>query len=346
MSDRPLALSEFGLIEAIRERLDRAGAPRLSAGMVVGSGDDAAIVERSGASATSVDALVEDVHFRIPPFTLDEVGRKSLAVALSDLAAVGAEAAEAYVQLGLPERLEERALELADGFAAVAAEHGVAIAGGDVVRSPNLFCAVTVTGTAAEAADLVTRTGAEVGHVLVVSGELGAAAAGLLLLERPSLAAELDAGLATALRRRQADPTPRLGLGLALARSGAAAMIDVSDGLAGDAAHLAAASGVALEIEAGRLPVADGVEAVAAATGTDPLDLAAAGGEDYELLAAVPPDRVAELDAAAGALGTRLTKIGSVREGTGARIRLPDGSSYRRAGFDQFAARRAPNAPA
>ena len=199
-------MSEFGLIEAIRERLDRAGAPRLSPGMTVGSGDDAAIIERSGASATSVDALVEDVHFRIPPFTLEAVGRKALAVALSDLAAVGAEPAEAYVQLGLPARYEERALELADGFAAIAAEHGVAIAGGDVVRSRDLFCAVTVTGTAPTAADLVTRAAPAPVDVLLVSGELGGAAAGLLLLERPELADGIDAALAEALRRRQTEP--------------------------------------------------------------------------------------------------------------------------------------------
>ena len=219
---RPGALSEFGLIEAIRERLERAGAPRLSPGMVVGSGDDAAIVERSGASATSVDALVEDVHFRIPPFTLDAVGRKALAVALSDLAAVGAEAAEAYVQLGLPERFDERALELADGFAAVAAEHGVAIAGGDVVRSRGpLLRGHRHRDRARRPRDLVTQERAPApGDVLLVSGELGGAAAGLLVLERPELADGIDAGVAEALRRRQTAPAPRLALGLALARVG------------------------------------------------------------------------------------------------------------------------------
>ena len=346
MTDRPGARSEFGLIEAIRERLDRAGAPRLSPGMVVGSGDDAAIVERSGASATSVDALVEDVHFRIPPFTLEAVGRKALAVALSDLAAVGAAPAEAYVQLGLPERLAERALELADGFAAVAAEHGVAIAGGDVVRSRDLFCAVTVTGTAPAAADLVRRAGAGDGHLLFVSGELGGAAAGLLLLERPELAERIDAGVAEALRRRQTEPKPLLGLGLAMASSGAAAMIDISDGLAADAAHLASASAVGLEIEAARLPVADGVAAVAGAAGADPLELVAGGGEDYELLVAAPADRAAGLRAAATALGADLTEIGVARAGSGVRIRLPDGSPCRLGGFDQLAAGRAPNARA
>ena len=112
------------------------------------------MTERDGAAVTSVDALVEGVHFEAPPFELRQVGAKALAVALSDLAAMGAAPAEAYVQLGVPEgRRESELLELADGLVAVAAEHGVAIAGGDVTRAPVLLLAVTVVGSAASAAD-------------------------------------------------------------------------------------------------------------------------------------------------------------------------------------------------
>ncbi|MGH2951057.1 MAG: AIR synthase related protein, partial [Solirubrobacterales bacterium] len=157
-------MGEFELIAALRERIERAGAPAASPELRLGSGDDAAISVPGGATATSVDALVEGVHFRRPPFDLESVGHKALAAALSDLAAMGARAGEAFVQLGVPEDIDEDGcLELADGLAAVAAAHGVAVAGGDVSRSPALFCALTVVGHAASAEDLVRRAGARPG---------------------------------------------------------------------------------------------------------------------------------------------------------------------------------------
>ena len=128
---------EFELIAAVRGRLASAGAAASSEALVLGSGDDAAITVRAGATVTSVDALVEGVHFRAPPFGPADVGHKALAVALSDLAAMGAHPGEAYVQLGVPaDRDREELLELADGLARVAAKHGVAVAGGDVTRAP------------------------------------------------------------------------------------------------------------------------------------------------------------------------------------------------------------------
>lgn len=132
--------TEFELIDAIRERLTLAGAPRVVPGLVLGSGDDAAITARAGASVTSVDALVEGVHFRMPPFEARDVGAKALAVALSDLAAMAAEPRDAYVQLGIPEHVsDEQALEIADGIGAVAGEHRVAVVGGDITRSGELL---------------------------------------------------------------------------------------------------------------------------------------------------------------------------------------------------------------
>ncbi len=237
---------EFELIAAIRERIALAGAPAGSAALLLGSGDDAAITVREGASVTSVDALVEGVHFRIPPFSLRQVGAKGLAVALSDLAAMGAEAGEAYVQLGVTEdRGVPDLLELADGLAEVAALHRVAIAGGDVTAAPALLLAVTVVG-AGDPDRLVRRSGARPGELVVVTGELGGAAAGLRLLERPELGSGLDDEVAAALRARQLEPVALLAAGAALARCAATAMIDVSDGLGADAAHLANAAGVGL----------------------------------------------------------------------------------------------------
>ena len=342
-----MALSEFELIARLRALFERAsdGARAAEAAgppparVVIGSGDDAAVTVPGAATVTSVDSVVEGVHFRrgIAPYR--SVGRKALGTALSDLAAMGASPGEAYVQLALPEDLEaEVCLELGEGVAAAAAEHGVRVVGGDVTRAPVLWVATTVVGHAPSADILVRRSGAEPGDLLVVTGELGGAAAGLLLLDRPELADALPAGVADALRRRQLEPTPRLAAGGALAGAGAKAMIDVSDGLGRDAGHLAEASGVGLAIELARLPLQEGVEEVSRAAGVDVHDLATARGEDYELLVAVPSERLRQATDAVAEGGTRLTPVGSVREGQGVVLRAPDGSVRAPSGFDHLRA--------
>jgi thiamine-monophosphate kinase len=326
-------MGEFELLARLRERLPPPG-PRVR----VGSGDDAAVTVPGAATATSVDALVDGVHFRRDSASLGQIGRKALATALSDLAAMGAEAGEAYVVLGVPPDLDEDGcLELADGLAGLAAETGTTPAGGDVTRAPALTLAVTVVGHAPSAEHLVTRGGAQPGDALVLTGEIGAAAAGLLLLEQPELAGSVPEEIAERLRRRQLDPTPRLAAGRALAAAGARAMIDLSDGLGGDALHLAGASGVGLRIDAGALPLAPGVAAIAAGAGRDPLELAVSGGEDYELLAALAPERLDDAIERVGATneGT-LTRIGEAVAGEGVEIRLPDGGILAPAGFDQL----------
>src|SRR4051812_4262173 len=226
-------MGEFELLAKLRERLPPAG-DRVK----VGSGDDAAVTVPGGATATSVDAIVDGVHFRRAEAPLQLVGRKALATALSDLAAMGAEAGEAYVVLGAPPDLAEAEFDaLLDGLLALAAETGTTLAGGDLTRAPALTLAVTVVGHAPGADQLVPRSGAEPGDVLVLTGELGAAAAGRLLLDRPELGAGLAPATAGRLRDRQLDPAPRLRSGRALVAAGAKAMIDLSDGLAGDALH-------------------------------------------------------------------------------------------------------------
>jgi thiamine-monophosphate kinase len=329
---------EFELIALLAERLRRAGAGHRSASEVaVGIGDDASVTVPEAATATSTEALVDGVHFRRDTATPRSIGRKALAVALSDLAAMGARPGEAYVALGIPSDLEREAcIELYDGLGEGAVESGTAVLGGDVTRSPVLLLAVTVVGHASGADQLVGRDGASPGEALAVTGQLGGAAAGLLLLERPALAASLDRNLAADLVRRQLEPTPRLGAGAALASHGATAMIDVSDGLGADAAQLAAASGVRAELELDRLPVQPGVRETAAAAELDEHDLAAAGGEDYELLAALPKDRVADATAAAAAAGIELTVIGKTAPGQGVEVRAPDGSTRAPAGFDHL----------
>jgi thiamine-monophosphate kinase len=180
----------------------------------------------------------------------------------------------------------------------------------------------------------VTRGGARPGDLVAVTGELGGGAAGLLLLERPELAE--GKGVAELLKGRQLTPEPRLEAGMALAAAGATAMIDLSDGIGGDASHLAAESAVALRIDAEALPVAGGVAAVAGAAGVEAIQLAACAGEDYELLATLPPARLEQAVAAVEGAGTTLTAIGEATAGSGVEIRLPDGRRLEPGGFDQL----------
>jgi len=336
--------SEFDLIALLQERLEAAGAT-VGKRVVLGSGDDAAVTVPGGTTATSVDAIVDGVHFRRSFFPPDAIGHKALAVALSDLAAMGAEPGEAYVQLGVPDDLSKsEAIGIADGLGAVAADCGVVVAGGDVVGSPVLFLALTVVGHTADAGSLVTRAGAEPGDALLLSGPVVGAAAGLRLLEDERLSDALDPRTAARLVDRQLHPRALIGAGLALARAGASAMIDVSDGLGQDAGHLARASGVRCVIDLPDSAIEAGVEAVAAASGTDALDLAAAGGEDYELLAAVPQDRLPGALEAVRGTASDPALVGRVGVGEGVILRGPTGREALAGGFDQVHSR-VPGAP-
>jgi thiamine-monophosphate kinase len=327
-------MGEFELLARVRERLPAAG-PRLR----LGSGDDAAVTMPGGATATSVDAAVDGVHFHRECASLPQIGHKALATALSDLAAMGAEPGEAYVTLGVPCDLDEDGcMELLDGMVALAEATGTALAGGDVTRAEELFLAIAVVGHAETPNSLVTRAGARPGDALVLTGEVGGARAGLALLE--------DAGLEPAagedarhLRERQLEPRPRLAAGRALARAGATAMIDLSDGLGGDGLHLAEQSGVGLRIDGEAVPVAAGAARILAVAGEDGLQRALEGGEDYELLAAIPRGRLAHARRAVhDREGIALTTIGEAVEGEGVEIKLPGDRILKpRRGFDQLA---------
>jgi thiamine-monophosphate kinase len=326
-----MAQSEFDLIAALVERLPQPGED-----VRIGSGDDAAVVEPRGAAAvTSVDAVVDGVHFELDRFGPRAVGRKALAAALSDLAAMGADPGEAYVTLGIPEGTEEGVLmRIADGLAEVARREGVSVIGGDVTRAPALTLAVTCVGYEPPGGRLVTRGGAQAGDVVVVTGELGGAAGGLMLLSRDSRDAKGLEAQAEALKARQLDPRPRLAAGRALAAAGATSMIDLSDGIGGDAGHLAERSGVRIEIEAQRLPLATGLVKLMGGS-EQALPLVLSGGEDYELLATLPPQA---LDQVAGELGSDpgITQIGRVLEGEGAAVLGFDGSELDATGFDHM----------
>jgi thiamine-monophosphate kinase len=290
-------VGELELIAAIETALaDR------SVRLVRWTGDDAAVTRARPYAVTSIDTLVDGVHFRRATHGLRDIGWKALATALSDLAAMGADVGEAYVSVVLPGDVGEP-LELIQGMEEVAAESGATIAGGDVTGGPVLVLTVAVTGWADSEEELVGRDGAQPGDLVAVTGELGGSEAGRLLL---------DAGAAepAELVRRHLRPRPLLEAGRALATAGVTAMIDISDGLATDAQHLADRSGVELRVRLGDLPRARGVSAEQAAT----------GGDDYELLVTVPPARRGAAEAAAP-----LTWIGEASAGRGLVLLGPDG---------------------
>jgi thiamine-monophosphate kinase len=309
---------------------------RESAGRLLrGPGDDAAVVAAEPVAATSVDTIVEGVHFDLATHSHADVGHKALAAALSDLAAMGARAGEAYVALALPSQTApEDALTLVGAMEGLAERTGVQLAGGDVVAGPALVVSVTVTGWAGATSELVYRDGAGAGDLVGVSGDLGGSGAGLLLLQG------VDAPLADAdreaLLRRHRRPEPRLELGRALAGAGASAMIDLSDGVATDAGHLSERSEVAVEIGLDDLPLAAGVVDVATAADRDPAELAATAGEDFELLLTASPGEREAIERAARAAGGEITWIGRVEAGTGLRLVRADGSDAELSGYEHL----------
>jgi thiamine-monophosphate kinase len=260
---------------------------------VVGVGDDAAVLEPTPGHklVVTTDVLVEGLDFTAELSEPEDWGWKAVAANCSDLAAMGAEARWLVLALSVPAATPVPTLErVYVGVGEACRAFGVALVGGDVSAGPALSLAVTALG---EAERPVLRSGARPGDRLAVTGPLGAAVAGLVLLQsRDPAAADLLGrfpGLAAAHRR----PTPALAMGLRLARAGATAMIDVSDGLAGDALHLAESSGVGVEVHDAAVPLAPGVAEAAALVGRDPLELALGGGEDFVLAAALP--RTADL---------------------------------------------------
>lgn len=275
-------VGEWGLLEIVRKTF--AGAGR---GVVLGIGDDAAVLRQGKKKnlLAATDVLVEGIHFDLsytPPFHL---GRKAVAVNLSDIAAMGGTPRHALLSLALPGRLSrDFYTRFLHGVKSISSEYGVSLVGGDTSSSRGgIFVSLTVLG---EAGPVVTRAGAEDGDRICVTGTLGDSALGLNILKKTrglSLAALTRTERYCALRHL--DPRPRLAEGRALCAGRlASAMIDVSDGLMSDLEHIAQESRIGARLWAEKIPLSREFSRLAPSCGLDPLAVAASGGEDYELL--------------------------------------------------------------
>ena len=323
---------DLGEFELIRRFFVKAESAAGDPGVLLGIGDDAAVLDvPNGADlVVAVDTIVAGRHF---PESSDarSIGHRALAVNLSDMAAMGATPAWATLALTMPNADTEWLERFAAGFLQLADAHSVALVGGDTTRGP-LTVSVQILGLVPHGSAL-RRGGGRAGDILAVSGTLGDAAAGLALLQTPPAA--MLSPEAEMLIQRFDYPTPRVQLGLA-ARGIAGAAMDLSDGLIGDLPKLAQACGLAAHVCIEALPLSAALRKSVSLG--QARDWALAGGDDYELLFAVPANRFTELQGAANQLNLTLTPIGELHAGAGVTWSL-NGEDFAPAvsGYDHFA---------
>ncbi len=310
---------EFGLIERIRARFRQPTAPDY------GIGDDCALLTpRVGMQiAVSTDLMTEGVHFDRSYMPAIALGRKALAVNLSDLAAMGAIPRVFFLSFALPRAFSVDYLDgVLEGLAAMADEHDCLLAGGDTCGSQSgLTISITVLGEQ-KPQYMVKRSGAQAGHDIWVSGTLGDAAAGLEQLQKGAVACDQF------LVSRHLDPAPRVGLGIVLAESeSVSSMIDISDGLYGDVGHCMRLSGVGAAINLNSLPLSLPYRTFSRQQ-HDPWLAALTGGEDYELCFTAAPQHEETICNLAKTTGIPVTKIGTVTEQSGVTLYTADGSPY------------------
>jgi thiamine-monophosphate kinase len=311
-----MELTEDELIAAI-SRLLSGSQP----GVVVGVGDDAAVLEPGrGQQVLTTDLLIEGVHFERASISPRDLGAKAVTVNVSDVAAMGGSPRAAVAGIGLAPDVEAAwVMELYGGMRDACAEYALSLVGGDTNRADLVVVSVTVIGQVSPGR-AVTRSGARIGDAIVVTGALGAAAGGLALsrAQPATMTAALSSPWGRALLDALARPVARVGEGQTLAQSGAHAMMDLSDGLGKDLSRLCLASGVGARIELAAVPVAEPLRAGAASLGVDALELALGGGEDYELVATLdPPDAEAARRVLDERFGVTLTTVGTIIEGEG-----------------------------
>jgi thiamine-monophosphate kinase len=320
--------SEFDFIDALRQRTAAAGHS-----LVAGIGDDAAVLRSTPGKETvlTADLLVEDIDFRrttTPPYLL---GHKALAVSLSDIAAMGARPLWSMVSIGVPEDVwgTDFVERLYDGLLDLASRYGVQLIGGDTSRTNERIVIDSIVSGECAAKMAVMRSGAQVGDQVFVTGSLGAAAAGLRLIERGAHLAEQnladdDSQKLDHILLRQLRPEPRVGWGIVIGEERlATSMIDLSDGLSSDLNRLCAASNVGALIDSALLPVDDRVTELCGRRALDPLQLALHGGEDFELLFTVNPDNVARLPRRVD--GVEIKRIGEITDSRDG-VRISEGA--------------------
>lgn len=327
-------LGEFGFIDRIAALAS--DDPRV----VVGIGDDAAALDLGGPEliVVTTDAQVQGRHFDLAWMTAREVGWRAGAAAISDIAAMGARPVAVFCSCALPPSWPaDQAEDLLAGLSEAAGSVGAVLAGGDTVASEEVALDVVVIGSVPRGQELL-RSGARPGQVLAVTGALGATGAAIALLSESGPDA-LNRESSAVVRERFVRPHPRIEAGRAIAASGrATAAMDISDGLAQDAGHIADRSGVAVVIEAARVPVGDGCTAIADEIGGDALEWALTGGEDFELLVTLDEDQVAVAAEMSAVAEVGLTVVGRVEEGAGVTVIGLDGQPMELAngGWEHF----------
>ena len=338
MSDTVSSIGERALVNRLQARVGSTGA---DASVVLGIGDDAAVItpERGSLQVITTDSVVEGIHFRRDWSSADAIGHKALAVNLSDLAAMGATPHSALLSLMMPDDFPLADFDgLIDGFLRLAARERTILIGGNIARSPGpLVVDVTAFGWVGKR-KLLRRSGARRGDDLWVTGTLGAAATGLSILRSGVRRENLGQNALDCLERFER-PTPQTRAGRMVGKTRAArAAIDLSDGLADGAQRLAEAAGLAVVMDAAALPIHPGAREAALVAGNDVVDQCLAGGEDYELAFVVAPkERRKFLSALRRAGHPQVTRVGTFTKGAGTWIEDPSGG--RRpvgAGFSHF----------
>jgi thiamine-monophosphate kinase len=285
---------EFGLIDFLSKLIASSGdkAQQSQRELIVGIGDDAAVWKPSNPyQIATVDSMVEGIHFTFKTISWRELGWKSVAVNLSDIAAMGGVPLYALISIGLPQNTDVAEVEdLYKGMLQITKKYGVSIVGGDTVSSPFVFISVTVIGCSSNPrGKVLQRSAAKPGDIVAVTGELGASAGGLhMMLDKEKFPARREA----ILRKAHVMPVPRIAEGQALVAAGVKAGMDISDGLVGDLTHICEMSKVGAVINIDRVPVS---QALRKCYPEDALSLALTGGEDYELLFAAAPAIIKKL---------------------------------------------------
>jgi thiamine-monophosphate kinase len=338
--------AEDRFVERLRAAL------RPGEGLLLGPGDDAAVVQSAaGPLVVTTDTIVEEVDF-LPGEDPKRLGRRAVSVGLSDLAAMGAWPEFFLLTIGFPDSArEDLPLVLALAAAERAGEFGATLAGGDLTRAAELFLSTAIWGR--PSGNVLKRSGARPGDVVFLSGWPGDAAAGLAIARARAGAEPASSGgssppeaLAppdeTELLAAWRDPEPRLPLGRALAREAlATAAIDVSDGLGADAGRLARSSGVRVVIEKESLPLSPALLSFARLAGRDPIDMALGGGDDYEILFTVPPGKAGRFADPPSEWGVAVRRIGRVEAGAGTFLEEERGlRPIDELGYDHFGAAR------